>query len=419
MRAKGVEQVVDFQCPTCRRAGRDLETNATRALASSSAPGEPISQASGQADAGQCSDVDVPQAGAPPSPPTISKLAGASSLTSGHQAASSSNTRAPTTPHSTPQLTQTQASPEAVTANGSPAPRLLDDDWGLAFTDGTRTASEAAAPDPVEHVMVKLGNVRSERELKAVLYPSDLFKGQGYDLTNAKAVYQTIKAQLRNIHTCQQTHVQLCSDPSFSLSRITTEPHRKAMISCALHNGWPPEALHQGFAATIGWLENTKTRLALSETDVHLRSPNVPGFMGGPPSTRKSSLHEFVTKWCLDHPDIPEDLREGKHCAGDGTVRGHRNSILNTCRSGTSSAEGSSVYECPQSENTRGINFVSRVTMLKFVNCERDTSVTAQGAISLIGIRISIGCWLRSALANTSCGQAIRASPSASACCSF
>ena len=271
MRAKGVEQVVDFQCPTCRRAGRDLETNATRALASSSAPGEPISQASGQADAGQCSDVDVPQAGAP------------------------------TTPHSTPRFTQTQASPEAVTANGSPAPRLLIDDWGLAFTDVTRTASEAAAPDPVEAVMVKLGNVRSERELKAVLYPSDLFKGQGYDLTNAKAVYQTIKAQLRNIHTCQQTHVQLCSDPSFSLSCITTEPHRKAMISCALHNGWPPEALHQGFAATIGWLENTKTRLALSETDVHLRSPNVPGFMGGPPSTRKTSLHEFVTKWCLDH----------------------------------------------------------------------------------------------------------------------
>ena len=190
MRAKGVEQVVDFQCPTCRRAGRDLETNATRALASSSAPGEPISQASGQADAGQCSDVDVPQAGAP------------------------------TTPHSTPRFTQTQASPEAVTANGSPAPRLLDDDWGLAFTDGTRTASEAAAPDPVEHVMVKLGNVRSERELKAVLYPSDLFKGQGYDLTNAKAVFSDDQGPVAQ-------HPRLPADTRSSLQRsfIFFEPH--------------------------------------------------------------------------------------------------------------------------------------------------------------------------------------------------
>ncbi|CAK0836876.1 unnamed protein product [Prorocentrum cordatum] len=281
------------------------------------------------------------------------------------------------------QVSQTQASPVPLTANGSPVQHLQDDDWGLSFKGCAKAAGSAAVRDPMDDLAAELGKVTTERHLKSILCPADLFKGSCYDLTNAKAVYESVKFLLRTIHSGQETHLEICNDLGFSLRCLTTEPHRKAIHACALRNGWPQEGLLQGIAATTGWLENVKTRLALSEGDVHHRSPNVPGFMGGPPSTRKSSLHEFVTKWRVDSPDIEQDLREGRHTAGDGTVKGHRSAILNTGRSGATSAEASSVHECPQSENTKGINYISRVTMLKFVNCERDTSVTAQGSMSL------------------------------------
>ena len=182
---------------------------------------------------------------------------------------------------------------------------------------------------------------------------------------------------------CELSRVEISSDPSFSLSRIATEPHRKAVNAVAVSNGWPAEALFQGFSANIGWLENVKTRLVDSEGSLHVRTPNIAAFMGGPPSTRKSSLHDFVTKWCVNHPDVAEDLCEGKAFSGDGIIKGHRMALLNNCRSGTTSAEGSSVYETPFSENTKGVNYVSRVKQLQFVNAERDSCVTAAGALSL------------------------------------
>ena len=281
------------------------------------------------------------------------------------------------------QFSQTQMSPRLVTVNGSPVPRLQDNDWGLDFHDVSKAAGSVVQVDPMLEMNQQLARVDSVQALRAILYPAGLFKGPGYDLTSEKAVYQTVRRQLDGIMQCELSHVEVSSDPSFSLSRIATEPHRKAVNAVAVSNGWPAEALFQGFSANIGWLENVKTRLVDSEGSLHVRTPNIAAFMGGPPSTRKSSLHDFVTKWCVNHPDVAEDLRDGKALSCDGTIKGHRMALLSNCRSGTASAEGSSVYETPFSENTKGVNYVSRVKQLQFVNAERDSCVTAAGALSL------------------------------------
>ena len=179
------------------------------------------------------------------------------------------------------------------------------------------------------------------------------------------------------------SHMGICSDPSFSLSRMATEPHRRVIIAVALSNGWPAEAVLQGHSANIGWLENPKTRLVEAEDALHAHTLNIAGVMASPPLIRKSSLYDFITKWCVNHPDVATDVREGKALSGDGTIKGHRLAIFNNSRSGTTSAEGSSVYETPQSENTKGVNYASRVKQLQFVNCERDSCITAQGSLSL------------------------------------
>jgi hypothetical protein len=148
---------------------------------------------------------------------------------------------------------QIQNSPLPRTANGSPLPLLVDAEWGFEFQDVTKAATPGDATDPLQEFLPLLAaaGVEGMCQLMKKLYVPDLFVG----LENEKAVYKFVLKKLHEIARDTQTHVQVGDDPSFSLRCMTTVPHKKAIDAVAKHNGWAPEAVHQGFCVNVGWVD--------------------------------------------------------------------------------------------------------------------------------------------------------------------
>ena len=136
MNAKGVSDVFEFQCPKCRQVGRDIELRAS--LAGPVGSGPPPSALLRPVAAGPDESGSPP--GAPLSPePGVSGAAaeGISPLPAPGQSPGAAPAPAAAAAEMSPahitQVSQTQASPVPLTANGSPVPHLQDDDLGPLF----------------------------------------------------------------------------------------------------------------------------------------------------------------------------------------------------------------------------------------------------------------------------------------------
>ncbi len=69
----------------------------------------------------------------------------------------------------------------------------------------------------------------------------------------------------------------------------------------------------------------------------------------------------------------------------DGTLKGHRTSLLNNACSGIETDEVTSAYHCASSpeSTTRGVHFASREKLCTFINGERDSCLTGNGKLHL------------------------------------
>ena len=206
----------------------------------------------------------------------------------------------------------------------------------------------------------------------------DLFQGFSCE----RVATQTVEGWLREIDADSRNHRQLGADSGFGLRDLVPTPFRHAINTVALREGWQPECLLQEILTNIGWLEHHRTRLKLTLEEEHARSPNIPHFMGGDPSSRKSSKKEFAAR-LLDCGECPDELRNGWCTCADGTIKGVRTGIENYNRSGVESDEVSNTYETPFSEQGKGIHYLGRSKMATYVNCEKDSSMTGLGNTTL------------------------------------
>ena len=156
---------------------------------------------------------------------------------------------------------------------------------------------------------------------------------------------------------------------------------------------WPVESLMNAVFSNVGWLEHRHTRLREYPGEEHGRSPNIPCFHGMDPSARKSSLKEYCTSTLLAVEEAPEFIRDGIATSTDGTVRGHRTSIVSYQRSGVVSDEVSNTYETPYSKQRKGIHYLGQSKLATYVNCERDTQVTGNGPVHLAGYSFVHHVW--------------------------
>ena len=95
-----------------------------------------------------------------------------------------------------------------------------------------------------------------------------------------------------------------------------------------------------------------------------------------PPTARKSSLHNFITRTCLSGDSVPDIIKRGQCVITDGTLKGHRTNIYAHRRSGISTDEIACVYKTEQSQEAVGIHFAIKQKLCTYLHCEADSAVT-------------------------------------------
>ena len=274
------------------------------------------------------------------------------------------------------------------TQNGSEVPVYEDAEAGFAFQDLTRLATGAAAlPDPLENVLQQIRDCRDMATFRALIHPEGLFEG----LRNGDGTYATVRTWLSAIKADQRNHLELNATP-YSIKKIMPVPFALAIQTVASAEGWPTEALAIAIASNVGWLEHHETRLKQKQSDEHSRGQNIPFFQGMDPSLRKSSLKTFTTQTCMRGANILPEIRNGTATCVDGTLKGHRNSLLNLNRSGIETDEITNAYQC-SSGDARGMHHASREKVLGYVNGERDSVLTADGIVTLEGYSFAHRVW--------------------------
>ena len=204
---------------------------------------------------------------------------------------------------------------------------------------------------------------------------------------------ETILRWLREILADDRGHRVIGADPTFSLRGLLPVPFQRVLARVSAKEEWPVESLMNAVFSNVGWLEHHHTRLREYPGEEHGRSPNIPCLHGMDPSARKSSSKEYCTSTLLALEEAPEFIRDGLATGTDGTVRGHRTSIVSYQRSGVVSDEVSNTYETPYSEQGKGIHYLGRSKLATYVNCERDTQVTGNGSVHLAGYSFVHHVW--------------------------
>ena len=277
------------------------------------------------------------------------------------------------------------------TQNGSALPVYEDKEAGFVFEDLTRADTGAAAlTDPLEKLLQQINDCQDMTSLRSLIHPQGLFA----DLNSADKTYATVREWLNQIKSDHRNHCEL-SQASYSIKLLVPIPFAVAIQTVSLAEGWPPEALAIAIGSNVGWLEHHGTRLKQRRNDAHSRGQNIGFFQGMDPSMRKSSLKTFVTQTCLQGANILTEIRDGTATCVDGTIKGHRNCILNTHRSGIEADEVTGAYQCSSGDRDtqRGMHFAPREKILGFVNGERDSVCTADGTITLAGYSFAHRVW--------------------------
>ena len=87
------------------------------------------------------------------------------------------------------------------------------------------------------------------------------------------------------------------------------------------------------------FLEHLSCRLRLRSDENHKRAPPIPGFRAASMTARKSSLSAFGDELLRFSENASEDMKKGKWCGTDGTLKGYRDANQKLGYSGVRSCE--------------------------------------------------------------------------------
>ena len=90
------------------------------------------------------------------------------------------------------------------------------------------------------------------------------------------------------------------------------KPFLQAVRSLSEGNGLNEEAVAWCFYANIAFLEHHSRRVG-HKAGQHTQAPNLPVFIGGPPSSRKTCLIEMTNSFLLQAPEAPK-MMQNREC---------------------------------------------------------------------------------------------------------
>ena len=245
----------------------------------------------------------------------------------------------------------------------------------LNFEVRLHEAEESAPrPDPLRPLFASLRAARSLDDLSALLEPEDLFA----NAANATELRRTLFAALEaTVDQRDRSVADIGQDPRFELHLLLPTPMWQAVRTVAKQQGWSGEALCQGLVANVGWLHSEGARIRISAEEQHQRTPWIPAFFAAPPSSRKSSLHGYITNKLLQGDRIPEHARPKQSFCNTGTLRGHRNNLYNFGRTGLASSEITETYKVKQeSDGVPASQFAQKSHINKWCHSEADYNIT-------------------------------------------
>ena len=228
--------------------------------------------------------------------------------------------------------------------------------------------------DPLSSLCAKLSSVRTFEDLSALLEPQDLFVNAANATELRKSVFGILEGRVGG---CDLSIAEIGQDPRFELHFLLPAPMWQAVRTIAKKQGWSSEALCQGLAANIGWLHSEGARIRMSVEEQHQRTPWIPAFFAAPPSSRKSSLHGYITNKLLQGDRIPQHASPKQSFCNTGTLRGHRNNLYNFGRTGLASSEVTETYKVKQeSDGVPASQFAQKSHINKWCHSEPDYNVT-------------------------------------------
>ena len=248
----------------------------------------------------------------------------------------------------------------------------FDSHLGFAFHAPVNTGPADIPVEPIVALRTDIEAASTQRELRALLHPSDLFE----DIGTEEKLYDFTKKQLKEIVCEGLTHLQMAQEDT-TMHKMCIEPVRLSIKPISLREKWPQEMIHQGVLSNTGWLEEVDTPLSFRRGDDHERTPNISSGGGAPPTMRKSSAYKFLLRKLLSR--CRASLQDGGCTCVNGTMKGHRTNLHNTRRSGVTTDELSTVYKTSWTEEGSSAYLATRPKMCILVNCEADSAISGLG----------------------------------------
>ena len=260
---------------------------------------------------------------------------------------------------------------------------MEDEHFGLQWKDSEKAAAkwlaDNADKDELKNLLNKFAAASDEDAVRKLLFSDTFATGMG----TAKEMAKTVKTRLQAIADEVRTHRCISTDISFDLRRCVPKPFLQAVRSLSEGNGLNEEAVAWCFYANIAFLEHHSRRVG-HKAGQHTQAPNLPVFIGGPPSSRKTCLIEMTNNFLLQVAEAPKMMQNRECLVADATVAGIRTAIYNYHRAAVVADEASNVYDTPWADKgSGGIHYLSKAKMNNYVLSEADDQATGKGQVHL------------------------------------
>ena len=284
--------------------------------------------------------------------------------------------------------------PDAPSPSNSTAEALTQEDvdqhlgdelqFGLVLENARDTSRVKAQifshEEDLKRLLQQLSSIADLDEAMTTILPglADAYKTEN-------SIRQSVRDELAKIHVDNRSHRDVGADISFDLRPCLPKPWFLALQAYADANGLHLESLVWCLYANLSFLEHPSRRIGAMPQG-YTESINIPVFVGGSPSTRKSFLLAKTNDFMTQNIHAPQESFRQRECiVADGTVAGLRQSMMCYGRAAVTCDEATNVYDTLPSwkEGASGVRYLSKTKLNNYTMSEPDDQVTGKSGVHL------------------------------------
>ena len=190
--------------------------------------------------------------------------------------------------------------------------------FGLRFENARhvegRDKENCSHEEDLRKLLQELASVSdSDQAKKSILQPLP----EAY--RTEEAIRQSVCQELERIHADDRSHRDVAADVSFDMRHCLPKPWFLALRAFAAANGMHLESLVWCLYANLAFLEHPSRRIGAIPGG-YTESVNIPVFVGGSASTRRSFLLSTTNDFMIHNQHAPKTFQQRQCIVADGTV---------------------------------------------------------------------------------------------------